>query len=177
VSITDGVEEAGKGKETFIDVDELIGEYEAPNDTIMVELPKGEKFTFRAVRDHAEYQAIKARVANRCRKILNRQTSQSWNDRYGMFIPKSPVTIAYAAFLCEVQIEPRWDIGDWLKLARRLATLFDDIIQIYERQNSPSIAMNEMKVIEQLGEESEAMDFGEQSSSSQETPSESIQTI
>ena len=138
-------------------VDQLLQDYKKEAE-FTVTLPKGEALKFKNVTDFVEYKKLttrarqfaKAHVAGRHGKDPDVKTFATTDEE-----------LALTAFLVsELSIDPKFTVGDILKLSRQAVALIGLISKEVTTQLSIEAAIDETQELDELGEDFAATSSG-----------------
>lgn len=131
-------------------VDSLIKSY-VPTDseTFDVVLPRGEKLTFRAVRDYSEIRKLATEGAKWFKAAQKNPSPQ-----IKKVLTEDEGTATQAFMMATTSVEPKLTEHDVLKLAKEAGWLFLEIVKQYDEKQANRAAMVEAEVLEDLGEDS-----------------------
>lgn len=132
-------------------VDSLISSYTTSSDsTFTVTLPKGDKLTFRAVRDYSEIRKLATEGA----KFWKTLNSPRCTPQLKAVIPADEGTAVQAFMIAQTSVEPKLTQHDVLRLAKEAGWLFLEIVRQYDQAQALRAAEVEAEELEELGEDS-----------------------
>lgn len=158
-----------------LEIGSLLERYAPPEDVYEIELPHGERFTFRAIKSYSELRSFERDAINWFQSLPRKGSSGCDIHPFKDHLPKDADAAVAAYSISRLSVSPKIEQLDALKMlaAPWLVRFFMKSIDIGNRTIG---SIYEGKLLEDAKNESGETDGGDGSSPSPGTPSASTPT-